>query len=278
MNQQTISPNLMATIKKAQVDEETGAILYAFMALREKDGHNQKILQQMAADEKTHAETWRRYTGEKLRPKKSKILWLKMLTVILGFTFVLKTLEKDEQFAEEAYLKTVSYTHLAAAMTEVAGVVSISRVVDIELSGTQIAIYGSQPAISRDIIQPYPLHFDFGLSVPKIEKSARAAHDAKSAGSDNIYLFGCLFDANIFGDMDNFFGSDNHCLSSTNFGIYLFIRFHQQQSSFSSIANGYLFRPAASFISILIVGIHAIDVYKRQLLQSVKILDLSNSS
>lgn len=105
MNQQTISPNLMATIKKAQVDEETGAILYAFMALREKDGHNQKILQQMAADEKTHAETWRHYTGEKLRPKKSKILWLKMLTVILGFTFVLKTLEKDEQFAEEAYLQ-----------------------------------------------------------------------------------------------------------------------------------------------------------------------------
>ena len=105
MNQQTISPNLMATIRKAQVDEETGAILYAFMARREKNSHNQKILQQMAADEKTHAETWRRYTGEKLRPKKSKILWLKILTVILGFTFVLKTLEKDEQFAEEAYLQ-----------------------------------------------------------------------------------------------------------------------------------------------------------------------------
>ena len=72
MNQQTISPNLMATIKKAQVDEETGAILYAFMALREKDGHNQKILQQMAADEKTHAETGGVIPGKSSGLKKVK--------------------------------------------------------------------------------------------------------------------------------------------------------------------------------------------------------------
>ena len=105
MNKQEISPELMATIRKAQVDEETGAIMYAFMAQREKNGKNKELLQQMATDEKIHAETWRNYTGEQLKPKKGKILWLKLVTVILGFTFVLKTLEKDEQFAEEAYLK-----------------------------------------------------------------------------------------------------------------------------------------------------------------------------
>ena len=105
MNKQEISPELMATIRKAQVDEETGAIMYAFMAQREKNGKNKELLQQMATDEKIHAEPWRNYTGEQLKPKKGKILWLKLVTVILGFTFVLKTLEKDEQFAEEAYLK-----------------------------------------------------------------------------------------------------------------------------------------------------------------------------
>ena len=40
MNKQEISPELMDTIRKAQVDEETGAIMYAFMAQREKNGKN----------------------------------------------------------------------------------------------------------------------------------------------------------------------------------------------------------------------------------------------
>ena len=66
---------------------------------------------------KIHAETWRNYTGEQLKPKKGKILWLKLVTVILGFTFVLKTLEKDEQFAEEAYLKMSEELPEARAIT-----------------------------------------------------------------------------------------------------------------------------------------------------------------
>lgn len=103
MTSSALSPQLLAIIRKAQIDEETGAILYSFMAQREKNAANRRLLRQMAEDEAAHAATWRSYTGEQLRPRRSKIIWLKLLTVLLGFTFVLKTLERDETFAGEEY-------------------------------------------------------------------------------------------------------------------------------------------------------------------------------
>lgn len=103
MTSSALSPQLLAIIRKAQIDEETGAILYSFMAQREKNAANRRLLRQMAEDEAAHADTWRSYTGEQLRPRRGKIIWLKLLTVLLGFTFVLKTLERDETFAGEEY-------------------------------------------------------------------------------------------------------------------------------------------------------------------------------
>ena len=54
MEKKQISEGLMASIRKAQIDEETGAALYAFMAKREKKEENKKILLEMSRDEKEH--------------------------------------------------------------------------------------------------------------------------------------------------------------------------------------------------------------------------------
>ena len=100
MSEKQISDELMKLVKKAQVDEEQGSILYAFMAKREKNEENKKLLEKMSQDEKVHAEVWKSITKKDLKPKKLSILWFKVLTVVMGFTFVVKTMQKKESLAQ----------------------------------------------------------------------------------------------------------------------------------------------------------------------------------
>ena len=117
--EQPISRALMAAVKKAQVDELTGAVLYAFMAKRErKSDENRYILLEMSGDEQSHAAVWQEITGQELKPSWAKILFLKLLTCILGFTFVLKTLQKDEELAQEAYRSMQQELPAAARMLD----------------------------------------------------------------------------------------------------------------------------------------------------------------
>lgn len=103
MNTPKIAPEVMARVKKAQVDELTGAELYAFMARREKNPENRETLTRMAGDETKHAAVWAAITGERLRPRPLYLLLMKLLTVVLGFTFVVKTMQRGETFAVGEY-------------------------------------------------------------------------------------------------------------------------------------------------------------------------------
>ena len=73
MSEKQISSELMKLVKKAQTDEEQGAILYAFMAKREKNEENKKLLEQMSKDEKNHAEEWKKITKKNLKPNMFRI-------------------------------------------------------------------------------------------------------------------------------------------------------------------------------------------------------------
>ena len=118
MSEKTISPELMKLVKKAQIDEEQGAILYSFMAKREKNEENKKLLEKMSEDEKAHAEVWKNFTKKNLKPNKFSVLWLKILTVVMGFTFVVKTMQKKENLAQSGYEKMQNELPEAAKMLE----------------------------------------------------------------------------------------------------------------------------------------------------------------
>lgn len=118
MSEKQITSELMKLVKKAQVDEEQGAILYAFMAKREKDKQNKKLLGQMSKDEKNHAEEWKKITNKNLKPNMFRILWFKILTVVMGFTFVIKTMQKKENLAQHGYEKMQEELPEAAKMLE----------------------------------------------------------------------------------------------------------------------------------------------------------------
>ncbi len=105
MSEKQIGKELMKLVKKAQIDEEQGTILYEFMAKREKNEGNKKLLEQMSKDEAKHAAVWKSYTNKNLKPSKLSIFWFKILTVVMGFTFVVKTMQKKESLAQVGYEK-----------------------------------------------------------------------------------------------------------------------------------------------------------------------------
>ncbi len=118
MSEKQISKELMKLVEKAQIDEEQGAILYSFMAKREKNEENKKLLEQMSKDETKHAAVWKNITKKNLKPSKLSIIWFKILTVVMGYTFVVKKMQKQESLAQAGYEKMQEELPEAAAILE----------------------------------------------------------------------------------------------------------------------------------------------------------------
>lgn len=97
------SEEILKIVRKSQIDEEEGSILYGYMANRQKGDKNQELLVQMAKDEKSHADVWKSITKENLKPSGIKVAFYKFITIVLGFTFVVKKMQKGERLTIESY-------------------------------------------------------------------------------------------------------------------------------------------------------------------------------
>jgi len=113
----TISSILMKQALKSEQDEINGTIIYAFMSKREMKKHpeNAKILAQMSADEYKHYLMWKKITGKDL---KAKVFFQKILVIILGFTFVVKSMQKGEKLGQASYEKLKEEVPDAAIMLD----------------------------------------------------------------------------------------------------------------------------------------------------------------
>ena len=96
MNHTNISPEALKAIAEFQKIEITSAKIYASFAKRQKDEHNRKVLEKIAADEAQHAQIWKQYTNKEVKPCKLKVIFFRFLEMILGYTFVIKLLEVGE--------------------------------------------------------------------------------------------------------------------------------------------------------------------------------------
>lgn len=103
VNTLPISDQTMRILLKSQKDEETGALVYEYLSKKEKDPENKKILHKMALDEASHAKTWKSYTKKDVKADKLKFCFVKIISIILGYTFTLKMIQKDEGFAQKEY-------------------------------------------------------------------------------------------------------------------------------------------------------------------------------
>ena len=98
-----ISAKSLAIIKKMQQNELTESYIYEAIAKFAKGEENKATLLRLAAEERSHYEIWKEYSGIEMKPQKSKIRKYKWLAKILGFTFAVKLMENGEENAQKEY-------------------------------------------------------------------------------------------------------------------------------------------------------------------------------
>ena len=102
---ESLDAEAQAMVLRSQRDEETGALIYEFMAKREKNPDNSALLKRMGADEKQHAAFWQSVSRREVKPDRLKLMRMRIQTLILGYTFVLKRLPQTETAAVAGYEK-----------------------------------------------------------------------------------------------------------------------------------------------------------------------------
>lgn len=98
-----ITEESLAIIKKMQQNEVTESAVYREIAMFAKGDENKKTLRRLAAEEKSHAEIWQKYTGIEMKPNRGKVFKYKWIACIFGFTFAIKLMERGEQSAQTEY-------------------------------------------------------------------------------------------------------------------------------------------------------------------------------
>ena len=98
-----ISAASLEMIKKMQQNELTESVIYEKIAQFAKGDVNRETMKRMAAEERGHYETWKKYTGIEMKPGRAKVAKYVFLARVFGFTFAVKLMERGEQFAQEKY-------------------------------------------------------------------------------------------------------------------------------------------------------------------------------
>ena len=98
-----LSEKALRLILKMQQNELTESVIYAEIARFAKGEENKQTLLRLSAEERSHYEIWKTYSGVEMKPQKAKILKYKWLARILGFTFAVKLMENGEEGAQKEY-------------------------------------------------------------------------------------------------------------------------------------------------------------------------------
>jgi vacuolar iron transporter family protein len=93
----------------AQEIEITEHHVYMRLAERCKDKNNAEILRKIGESEKQHALFWQSKTGVEIKPNNWKVFKTVFLARVLGFTFVLKLMEKNEGSGSRRYIALSQY-------------------------------------------------------------------------------------------------------------------------------------------------------------------------
>ncbi|WKY47568.1 VIT1/CCC1 transporter family protein [Eubacteriaceae bacterium ES3] len=86
-----------------QQDEMDSYEIYRRIGSRSKDRENGKILLQIAEEEKNHALKFEEYSHKKIKANMLKVYFFVFMSMIFGFTFAVRLLEKGEEKGLEGY-------------------------------------------------------------------------------------------------------------------------------------------------------------------------------
>lgn len=91
------------SLKILQQKEIDGAALYGKIARLTKNNSERETLLAISNDEYKHALIFEKYTGCKLKPRRFRICCYMLAACVLGYTFVIKLLERSEDIGIKAY-------------------------------------------------------------------------------------------------------------------------------------------------------------------------------
>jgi len=98
-----ISKKSLLLIEKMQQNEVTESAIYEKIAKFAKGDENKEILLRLASEELAHYNIWVGYSKKTFRAQKLKVFWFTLMARILGFTFMVKLMEKGESIAQDEY-------------------------------------------------------------------------------------------------------------------------------------------------------------------------------
>lgn len=105
MEQKNISKSTLKEVLRMQQNEINEYAIYQTLAKSVKKEEDKNILERISKEEYAHSEILSKYTGKKLKANKLKVLKYSLLTMIFGYTFVIKVMESGEKNAEAIYRK-----------------------------------------------------------------------------------------------------------------------------------------------------------------------------
>jgi VIT1/CCC1 family predicted Fe2+/Mn2+ transporter len=112
-----LADNLLTAALKAQKTEFTEGIVYARLAALCKDTHNADVLAQIGKAEVEHGKFWQNKTGREVKPNMGHVRRTVLLARVLGLSFILKRMEKNEGTASKNYEKLIDSVDGARALS-----------------------------------------------------------------------------------------------------------------------------------------------------------------
>ena len=86
-----------------QKDEMTGYQIYGKLAGLIKDPHNSEVLREMSATEMRHYQFWKKISNIEVKPNYFRTFFAVLMARVLGITFTIKLLEKNEAAGSAEY-------------------------------------------------------------------------------------------------------------------------------------------------------------------------------
>jgi len=90
-------------ISQLQKGEITEYYVYKNIAKRTRNLDNRRILEKIASEEKAHYLIWTQLLGQETTPRRFHIFFLNFLSLLFGYTFAIKLMEKGEDKAKASY-------------------------------------------------------------------------------------------------------------------------------------------------------------------------------
>ena len=109
-----LSESVRRQVLTFQQTEITEHHIYKRLAKKINSPENAKILEQIAEDELRHYNSWKKYTNQDVEPRWFFVWFYYFISVIFGFTFGIKLMERGEEAAQ------LSYSGVAGTIPEAA--------------------------------------------------------------------------------------------------------------------------------------------------------------